>query len=166
MSEMDSAEDTKVRILNPPNFLKNKTPMAPGLLEDMLARADKLVAGLQDEFAASTELRLRRLAEIFKSQWSLSATRGEAVLEFRRIAHDIKGEAGTFGYPLITEIADLFGDYLRETQPATQKPEIVQSYLAAFQLVWSNRMSGEGGTGGRELIASLMKLNEKTLGGS
>src|SRR4051812_8236611 len=111
----DRSDDFKVTIVHPPNFLKQKTGRAPGLLEDVLGRAEKLVANLQTEFEAGTEIRINALAEIFDGRWELLATRTLAIREFRRLAHDIKGEAGTFGYPLLTDVADLFGDYLRDT---------------------------------------------------
>lgn len=154
-----TAGETAVGIINPPNFLKNKVRIAPGLLEDVLARADKLIAALQGEFAAGTEIRIQKLADVYQ-QWRLPETREAAIRDFRRLAHDLKGEAGTFGYDLITDIADLFGDYLRETPTGRQTAEAVKSYVDTFQMVWSQRITGDGGEAGRQMIAGLSKLNE------
>ena len=155
------AEPTKAHIVNPPNFLKQKTKLAPGKLEDFLASADGLVGSLHDEFEAGCEVKIKQLVEIFSKRWQSAATRAQAVLEMRSLSHSLKGEAGTFGYPLITEIGDHFSDYLRETKTEAQKPEAIKSYIDAFQVVWSRRIKGDGGEIGRQLIASLMKLNEK-----
>lgn len=160
--EPQESGSTTVRILNPPNFLKQKIKIAPGLLDDLLAHADKLVEGLQGEFEAGTELRIRRLSECFERRWLLQASRDAAVLELRRLCHDIKGEAGSFGYPLLSDIADLFGNYLRETQSAAQRREAVKGYVDAFHVVWTHKIKGEGGEIGRQLLASLIKLNEKS----
>lgn len=150
-----------VRVINPPNFLKQKTKIAPGLLDEFLARADKMVAALESEFEAGTELRIRRLTEIFRRQWTLPAKRQEAVGQLRRQCHDIKGEAGTFGFPLLSDIADLFGDYLRETPLEKQKPEAIKAYVDTFEVVWTRRIKGNGGDLGRQLIQSLIKVNQK-----
>jgi HPt (histidine-containing phosphotransfer) domain-containing protein len=150
-----------VRIVNPPNFLKHKTKIAPGLLDEFLARADKMVASLQGEFEAGTEMRIKRVAEIAQGAWSLPATREDAVLQLRRQCHDIKGEAGTFGYPLLSDIADLFRDYLRQTPLAKQRFEAIKAYVDTFDVVWTRRIKGDGGALGRQLIESLMKVNEK-----
>lgn len=158
----DGGPQTTVRILTPPNFLKHKTKIAPGLLDDFLARADSMVAALQSEFEAGTELRIKRLAEIARGAWKLPATREDAVLQLRRQCHDIKGEAGTFGFPLLSDIADLFGDYLRETPLASQRPEAIKAYIDTFEVVWTRRITGSGGDLGRQLIQSLMKVNEKS----
>lgn len=152
---------TQVRVLNPPNFLKQKIKMAPGVLDELLAHADRMVEGLQGEFDAATDMRIRRLSEAFERRWLLSASRDAAVLELRRLCHDIKGEAGTFGYPLLSDIAELFGDYLRETPGAAQRREAVKGYIDAFQVMWMHKIKGEGGEHGRQLLASLIKLNEK-----
>jgi HPt (histidine-containing phosphotransfer) domain-containing protein len=162
MSDSQQEPDPKiVRILNPPNFLKQKVKVAPGLLDELLARADRLVEGLQGEFEAGTELRIRRLSECFERRWLLQSSREASVLELRRLCHDIKGEAGSFGYPLLSDIADLFGNYLRETPSAQQRREVVKGYIDAFQVVWTHKIRGEGGEVGRQLLASLMQLNEK-----
>jgi HPt (histidine-containing phosphotransfer) domain-containing protein len=156
----EGAAPTVARIINPPNFLRQKIKVAPGLLEDILERAERMVAALQGEFEAGTELRIRRLADAFR-RWQLPVTREDAIRDLRRLCHDIKGEAGTFGYPLLGDIGDLFGDYLRETPAATQRREAIKGYIDTFNVVWGQKIKGEGGELGRQLIASLMTLNEK-----
>lgn len=166
MSGADSVPmGTQVRIVNPPNFLKHKTRMLPGSADDMLARAERMIAALQSEFAASTQIRMERVAEICRGKWMVRASREDAVRELRRIAHDLKGEAGTFGYDLITEIADLFGGYLRETPITAQRAQAIASYVDALQAVWTQRIQGDGGTTGRALLDGLIQLNEKAQAG-
>jgi HPt (histidine-containing phosphotransfer) domain-containing protein len=159
-NEAEAAAATVARVINPPNFLRQKIKIAPGLLDDILERADRMVAALQGEFEAGTQMRIGRLADAFR-RWQLPATRTDAISDLRRLCHDIKGEAGTFGYPLLGDIGDLFGDYLRETPAATQRPEAIKGYIETFNVVWGQKIKGEGGELGRQLIASLMKLNEK-----
>jgi HPt (histidine-containing phosphotransfer) domain-containing protein len=154
--------ESKARIMNPPNFLRNKTKTMPGSLAELLAKADAAVGALKAEFEAGAEERIRELMVIFKSRWESRVSRDAAIKEMRQLCHDLKGEAGSFGYPLITQIADLFGDYLRETEAKAQRPEAVKSYIDTFSLVWAQRIQGDGGQAGRQLIASLMRLNEKS----
>lgn len=112
-------------------------------LDALLARAEGVIAGLQGEFASGTEERLDRLAELLGKSWDAIATREATVREMRRIAHDLKGEAGTFGFDLITEIAELFGAYLRETPVAIQRQGVVAGYIDAMALVWDEQIEGE-----------------------
>jgi hypothetical protein len=121
-----------------------------------------MVAALQGEFEAGAELRIKKIAEIAKLKWPALATRDASVREMRRLCHDLKGEAGTFGFPLLTDIADLFGDYMRETAIEVQRAEAIKGYIDAFLVVWGQRIKGEGGELGKQLIASLSKLNERS----
>lgn len=162
MSETEAPDDTKVRVLNPPNFLKTKTKVLPGSLEELLARAEKAVANLQGEFEVGTEMRLNRYPEILRVRWRARASREAAVQEFRRLNHDVKGEAGSFGYALLGQIADLFSDYLRETPIAEQQEEAIAGYVDALRVTWTQRIRGDGGALGGQLLDSLLKLNAKT----
>jgi hypothetical protein len=155
------ASPSAVRIINPANLLKQKMPLVQGSIDEVLARADQAVAHLEGEFEAGTELRINELQRVFREEWSRESTRAKAIKEFRRIAHDLKGEGSTFGYSLVTEVADLFRDYVTDTEPSAQKPEAIQTYLEAFLVVWGRRIKGNGGASGRAVIASLMQLNEK-----
>lgn len=156
-----AAEEPTFRILNPPNFLANKTKLMAGNLDDLLKKADALVAGLQGEFEMSADGNIKKLSALYVTLYQPRNTREDGVIELRKICHTLKGEAGSFGYGLISQIADLFGNYLRETGIESQKPEAVKSYIDTFQLVWAQKIKGDGGEIGRQLVLSLMKLNEK-----
>lgn len=130
-------------------------------LEERLALAERLVAGLQDRFVASAQTRIDRLTEICLTRWVKPARREEAVRQLRRIAHDLKGEAGTFGFDLITDIADCFGAYLREIPVARQSHADIVRFVCAFHHVWGERIEGDGGAVGRGLLASLMVLKDR-----
>ena len=130
-------------------------------LEDRLALADRLVAGLHGRFVESAQTRIDRLTEICLTRWVKPARREAAVKQLRRLTHDLKGEGGTFGFDLITDIADCFGTYLREIPVARQSHADIVRFVCAFHHVWGERIEGDGGAAGRGLLASLMILNER-----
>ena len=127
-------------------------------MDALLAKAEGVIAGLQDQFAEGTQTRIDRLCDLFRGGWDAVATRETTVREMRRIAHDLKGEAGTFGFGLTTEIAELLGVYLRQTPVAGQHREIVAGYIDAISLVWNERIEGEGDDAGRALLHRLVRL--------
>jgi HPt (histidine-containing phosphotransfer) domain-containing protein len=127
-------------------------------LDALLARTEGVVAALQGQFAEGTQVRIDRLSNLFRTGWPAVATRETAVREMRRIAHDLKGEAGTFGFDLITEIADLFGGYLRQTPVARQSREAVGGYIDTLTLVWNERIEGDGAGAGRVLLERMVRL--------
>lgn len=127
-------------------------------LEALLARADGVIASLQGQFADDMQNRLERLTRLFQDGWDALATRETTVREMRRIAHDLKGEGGTFGFDLITEIADLFGAYLRETPFASQSKPAVAGYIEALTLVWDERIEGACDIAGPALLNRMIRL--------
>ncbi len=130
-------------------------------MDERLVRAEQLIAGLQGRFAASAEKRIDRLTEICLTRWVKPARREAAIRQLRRITHDLKGEAGTFGYDLITDIADCFGAYLRQVPEARQRHADIVRFVCAFHHVWGERLEGDGGDIGRGLLASLMILTDR-----
>ena len=133
----------------------------PGNLDELLKKADALVEGLKGEFEMSADGHIKKLTQLYVTLYQPKNTREDGAIELRKICHTLKGEAGSFGYALISTIADLFGNYLRETPIESQKQEAVKSYIDTFTLVWTQRIQGDGGEIGRQLVLSLMKLNEK-----
>ncbi len=123
-----------------------------------MIRAERAIAALQHEFAVVAERRIDRLAEIYRTRWAPAAARTDAVRDMRRIAHDLKGEAGTFGFALITDIADWLGYYLRETAPECQSAEAVILHLDALQQVWNDRLRDDGGAEGQRIRDRLTAL--------
>jgi len=88
--------------------------------------------------------------------------RKELFEEINSIAHDMKGQGGTFGYPLMTHFADSLysitdgrGDY------NDNQIELVKSHLDAMRAVIKSRLKGDGGEIGKELTDTLDKALEK-----
>src|SRR5690242_19347345 len=73
-------------------------------LEAVLARAQAAVADLAKNFAESARADLDRCAVALKAAREQPARRAEGVKEIYGIAHNLKGQGTSFGYPLITRI--------------------------------------------------------------
>lgn len=89
--------------------------------------------------------------------------RHECFEEINHIAHDMKGQGGTFGYPLITSFADsLYGFTIkRPGEISDNQIELVKSHLDAMRAVIKGRVSGDGGEIGQKLTESLSDAIEK-----
>lgn len=78
------------------------------------------------------------------------------------IAHDMKGQGGTFGYPLISHFGDsLYRCTKRQDEYTDNHVEIVKAHIDAMKAVIAGRIKGDGGALGKELIASLDKAIAK-----
>lgn len=92
--------------------------------------------------------------------------RHEKIAVIHDIAHDMKGQGGTFGYPLITD----FGESLYK---CTHKSEecsdnlvgLVKAHIDGMKAVISGRISGDGGDTGEELLGTLNQAIQRYSGG-
>src|SRR5215470_5208970 len=141
----DQKPEEDFSVINPPNLLGAKVQKKAGTLDDLLKNADKMLTGIQFEFETLIEQNINDLQKVFTLRWKDMETREKANYEFSQIANNVKGKAGSFGYGLLGDIADLFRDYLDDTPVADQKPAAILSYINAIQVVWKQKITGDGG---------------------
>lgn len=72
-------------------------------------------------------------------------------------AHNLKGQGSAFGYDLITTLGDALCGILRGRTALTQSDQsIVAGLIAACRTVLSQRLTGDGGKAGIQLMRDLM----------
>lgn len=90
----------------------------------------------------------------------------DALDELNRVSYRIKGQGGTFGYSLMTVIADHLCnivDALDEVKP--KDLDAIQVHVDSMRTVLAHRLSGTGGEVGKQLIEGLLQLSNKILEG-
>src|SRR3954462_345675 len=93
-------------VITPPNPLRKLLRrVAEKDLDDPVARAEKALAGLSGEFKNWMTIESDRLAAAHAAILKEGFT-DAACEELFRAAHDIKGDAATFGYPSAGAAAD------------------------------------------------------------
>jgi len=109
-----------------------------------IARAEKALAELAVEFSTwmSNEIKVLDAArEIVKSQGMNDETRAALF----RAAHDVKGEASTFGYPLAGRIAASLCRLIDEIEPHDAIPLVlVDQHVDAIRAIVREDVRGEG----------------------
>jgi HPt (histidine-containing phosphotransfer) domain-containing protein len=113
-------------VIVPPNKLRAAaTRVAPGdAVDDPVARAEQALRRLESEFAGWMHEeceRLDRARSEVKAQGFTKATR-EALFH---CAHDIKGQAATFGYPWVAPIAESLCRLLEHTPDIGRLPLVL-----------------------------------------
>lgn len=124
-----------------------------------MAGGDGLPDGLDFETLARAEAALERLSRDYPRWLRTDLAAARACLappmdsdRLYTIIHDIKGQAGTFGYPLISRI----GQHLcRMLTDETPPPDRIIALLEAMESVVDHDLTGDGGDRGRELLARL-----------
>jgi len=79
------------------------------------------------------------------------------------IAHNIKGMGASFGFPLMTETGVSFCRYIRSFDGQVIDPEVIDAHIRSLEVILSNRIQGDGGDIGRELIDSLTTMVDRSL---
>ncbi len=133
-------------------------------LEAVLARAQAAVADLAENFTKSTVVDLDRCAAFLKQAREEPLGRSHSVKDIYGIAHNLKGQGSSFGYPLITRIGQSLCQLTRTVREFSDGDlNIVQAHLDAIRLILAKDIKGDGGEIGDKLAARLETLTTQTL---
>lgn len=158
---MASNKPVIVRFYRFQNRLKEKTAgLAPGntgISREAMEAAEKALTKMSEDYPDWVSGLVVKLQEQHGRCVDSPEMRHDCFEEINHIAHDMKGQGGTFGYPLITSFADsLYGFTVKRSGEITDNQiELVKSHLDAMRAVIKGRVSGDGGEIGKKLTDSL-----------
>src|SRR3546814_19092568 len=86
-----------------------------------------------------------------------AAQRDAALQDVHRVAHDMRGQGGSFGYPLVTRIAASLCRFveMRGKDAGEAEMVVLRHHLAALRDVIGRRAEGEGDAVARQAVAPL-----------
>jgi len=123
-------------VITPENKLRKAVspkPLAPG--EDPVACAEQALADLSSEFSSWMESECERLDAARRQIAADGFTKSNKDAVFHA-AHDIKGEAATFGFPLVALAADSLCRLIEHTPDATRIPlMLVDQHVDAVRAI-------------------------------
>lgn len=163
---MTNTENTKPQLITPPNTLKDKVSMGgPNAIDpDVLEKAEQIIADMADDYSHWVREDIERLNAAFEM---LSAEGGatkenmDAVFE---IAHDMKGQGGSFGYDLITAIGHELCRFLENVEKyGPSEVQAVKVHIDAIKRVIADDMKGDGGLQGGHLLTGLQMVRQKLI---
>ncbi|MBL4639652.1 MAG: hypothetical protein JKY57_03890 [Kordiimonadaceae bacterium] len=164
---MASNKPVIVRFYRFQNKLREKTAgLAPGNASidiEALESAEKALQKMSEDYPDWVSSIVVKLQEQHGRCVDTPEMRRECFEQINHMAHDMKGQGGTFGYPLITSFADsLYGFTVGPpTTIEDNQVELVKSHLDAMRAVIRGRVSGDGGDIGLKLTESLGAAIEK-----
>jgi chemotaxis protein histidine kinase CheA len=124
------------QVITQPNPLRGAVRrVADDEIDDAVARAEQALAGLSGEFSDWMTTECERLstahAAVVKSGFN-EATRQELF----RAAHDIKGDAATFGYPAAAAAADSLCRIIEHAPDLAKVPlDLIEVHVTAVQAI-------------------------------
>lgn len=166
-TSLNTADDDSVRILPPSYALKEKIGMNVNLGEiftpERIAAAQKAIDDTQAEFVNWAEKDLVELEHAYRGiALDPANAPPQRIDKVRKIAFSLKCQAGTFGYPLGSEVAkSLYRYTVEHGQYNGENIVVLRKHIDALHVILQQNIQGEGGAMGKELMANLDKLVEK-----
>lgn len=132
----------KAEVIIPPNTLKAKVGSSNGKLSldpGVLKRAEKAISDLKEEFSGWLTQDIETLAGAFTA---FSKTpNGDSAGALFRAAHDLKGQAATFEYPLIARVAASLAKLMDGMQTLDAAPlPLVSAHVDAIHVIHRDRI--------------------------
>ncbi|MDA1132388.1 MAG: Hpt domain-containing protein [Proteobacteria bacterium] len=163
----------RVRLFRRRNRLAAKVGVGGGpaaepgkLSEEAFERAMKEIEKAAEDYPDWVRESLDELGAELKAAWDLPPE--ERVQPFRkigRIAHELKGQGGTFGYPLISTFGDMLYEFTQtDVKIRDNLLEVAKAHLDVMRAVINDRVSGKGGSIGQDLKLSLDQAIKKYSG--
>lgn len=129
-----------IELFMPPNVLKAKAGNFSGVDMAAIKRAEKAMDQLKGNFAQWALDDIRRLAEA-RERYAKNpdATSRAALL---RAAHDMKGQAATFDFPLIARVAGSLANLLHDLPEGKDLSlTLVDAHVDAIQVIHRQKIN-------------------------
>jgi len=157
-------DNDEIEIINPPNTLKNKVREGgPGAVDlATLERAEKAIAEMSDSYLEWVEEDLKRMDVAYKNLENAEEPLKEEAEAVFQIAHDVKGQGGSFGYDLMTVIGNELCRLIERTESfGSAEVQAIKVHVDALKIVIQTGMKGDGGANGQALVDGIRKVGDK-----
>ncbi len=162
---LDFEEDTGPRLYRPPNRLREKLGELDGPVpEFLIARIEAGIAELKQRDLSWANADLTALYGALDAARAHLGNRREHIGQMHEIAHNMRGQAGTFDYPLITEIGSSLCSFVDSAVNfGDNELEAVALHVQALHTVISGKIEGHGDEQARKMLAGLGAISAKVL---
>ena len=159
-----SDDKPQAQVIRPPQTLQNKVDKGgPGAVDlDALAKAEDVIANLADDYLTWVQEDLARLEAAYAEMEKGEGDPKELLDNVFQIAHDMKGQGGSFGYDLMTAIGDQLCRLVEKMDKITPREVgMVRVHIDAMRVIIVKELKGDGGEEGRKLLMGLSLVGDK-----
>src|SRR5258708_1375077 len=153
-------------VILPPNKLKKAVQkIKPGTKIDFdpVAKAEAALAELAEDFSQWMDQECIRLDTARKAIKSAGINKGTRDALFLA-AHDIKGQAATFGFPLVMPVADSLCRLIEHTPEMSRLPiGLVDQHVDAVRAITHKNTRGDSDANAIRLAEKLRHVTEEFL---
>ena len=151
------AKSGNLEVVENPNRIAQKVRVVPGgNVDALLERVETAMQNLSDEFIAIYHDDVDRIGRHMSTALADPEEMGPAVTAIRVSLHDLRGQAGTFGYGLVTRISDSACKFI-DLSDGFGRTElmVLNMHVDALRAVKQKNVRGDGGQTGIELLQGL-----------
>lgn len=161
-----SADGETVRIVAPDFALKRKIGMDVDvkaiLNQDNMDSAQKIIDSYQSDFLIWVEKDITALMQALRYTEQNLSKSVPYITKIKKAAFAIKSQAGTFGFELASAIARSLELYCeKDFNYEEDQVVVLRKHIEALRVIISQRITGDGGNMGAELMAAITHLKEK-----
>ncbi len=150
-------------VITPPHRLRNAVTLAGGERDDPVARAEVALSQLSSEFATWMYTECERL-EAARRDVRRCGLNEQTHDTLFRAAHDIRGEAATFGFPRLTGVADSLCRLLEHTPEMKRiPPTLIDQHVDAVRAMMREHARPDLDWVARALTARLREVTDDFL---
>lgn len=153
-----------VKIPNPVNLNKKVPELPRGSVLDPVTRAQQALEKLSGTFEVWMEREIKRLNDA----WSNVDPEGLNIVTFGElyaVAHDIKGEGATFGFPLASDVAGSLCKLMDafEAVPDRAPMPLVKQHVLSIKAIVNEKAQNSADPIGRQLVAELATQTDRVI---
>lgn len=135
-----SDKQQPIELFMPPNVLKAKVGNFSGVDMAAIKRAETAMDELKGNFAEWAQDDVRRLADARERYAKNPDAASRAAL--LRAAHDMKGQAATFDFPLIARVAGSLATLINDLPDGKELPlTLVDAHVDAIQVIHRQKIN-------------------------
>jgi chemotaxis protein histidine kinase CheA len=150
-------------VITPPNKLRNVIAVADPQDDDPVARAEKALEDLSSEFTTWMDTECERL-ETARRDARQHGFAGKYRDDLFNAAHDIKGEAATFGYPFAGDAAHSLCRLFEHTLDPSRVPlDLVDQHVDAVRAIIREKVRPDADEVASRLTRKLRDVTEDFL---
>ena len=157
---MTSVREDAKTVSKEPDTAGAESGEASQAFADAVARANSAIEAIGNDYRQrliDDGKQLRKLLD----EAEQSDDRGEIFQSIFEVTHNIKGQAGSFGYALLTKLGASLCDYLRAGDHTDNDAlQIVRHHVTTITSVIDEDIQGDGGELGTQLMGRLHALSE------
>lgn len=130
-------------------------PALKNINADTIRRAEEAVGRLAEQYRDWVRGDIEKLRASLAAATEGAEARIAAYKAVRHIAHDLRGQGTTFGYPLVSRIAQSISHSLKERAPDSDWDATVGAHIEALSNVIDSDVADAKGAAGTAIIATL-----------